>query len=493
MKKIILLSLFLITLAITFFACSEERNHANPYDPQYWENEAVQPRNLCVEYYTINAALIRWDDNSVEEKFIIERKLITSSDWEKVGDVQGDDAFSVEKSFVDTVEIGVTYNYRVFAMVSNLKSDYTETNDYIHKIPIPTNFKAASINETSIILSWSENINDEEGFIIDKKETSDSEWILNYAVLPNNTLNWIDSTLTTGNIYFYRIQAYNLNYTSDYTDEVQAVPQIATKFIRIESGSFEMGGSSSSNSLPVHEVLISKDYYICKYEVTQEEWSQFMPESIYNYGKGNSYPVYYISWAAAIVYCNKRSISEGLPPCYSINGSSNPDEWGELPISNSDVVWDSIICDWDAYGYRLPSEAEWEYAAKGGMFWQSEYIYSGSNSVDAVAWYRNNSNNSTHIVGTKAKNQVGAYDMSGNSAEWCWDRYSNNYYQYCIDNGIYIDPRGPNEGSYRVFRGGSWGGYDFELTNNYRDRWEFAGGLNGSWVIIGFRLARTSE
>jgi formylglycine-generating enzyme required for sulfatase activity/TolB-like protein len=200
--------------------------------------------------------------------------------------------------------------------------------------------------------------------------------------------------------------------------------------VLVEGGSFQMGSNNGDdNEKPVHSVTV-KSFYLGKYEVTQKEWVEVMGSNPSRL-KGDNLPVEEVSWYEAVEYCNKRSVKEGLTPAYRGSG-------------------DSIICDFNATGYRLPTEAEWEYAAKGGNKDLMVYEYSGGNSAGAVAWYTDNSGGQTHPVGTKQPNSLGLYDMSGNVWEWCWDRYGS------YSSGAQTDPRGASSGFHRVHRGGSW-------------------------------------
>ena len=233
-------------------------------------------------------------------------------------------------------------------------------------------------------------------------------------------------------------------------------PAVPWNMVYVPTGTFIMGnthdpGGYPYDASPLHSVTLPS-YLIGKYEVTQSQWQSMMGTNpSVTYGYGPNYPVNNVSWYGAVKYCNTRSIAEGLTPVYTIAGTTNPSSWGAIPTTwNS--TWDAAICNWDANGYRLPTEAEWEFAARGGTN-EPDFTYSGSWDVWTVAWYSgNNTPYGPKQVGTKAPNGLGIYDMSGNVHEWCWDWYG----PYSASPSYF--PTGPAaaSGYGRVRRGGTW-------------------------------------
>jgi formylglycine-generating enzyme required for sulfatase activity len=178
---------------------------------------------------------------------------------------------------------------------------------------------------------------------------------------------------------------------------------------------------------------VIKDFYICNHEITQQEFAMY---GMKNYDVrvelsgesiGPYYPAHQVNWFDVLMYCNRRSVAEGLTPCFSIGGETNPDKWGRQHDSQEDPGWDDWYhakCDFTANGYRLPTIVEWEYAARGGNGLTGyQYKYAGSDILDEVAWY---ATDGLREVMQKKPNTLGIYDMCGNIEEWCWERYGND-------------------------------------------------------------------
>ena len=234
--------------------------------------------------------------------------------------------------------------------------------------------------------------------------------------------------------------------------------------VLVDGGAFRMGntfGNGNADERPVHSVIISS-FYLGKYEVTQKQWREVMGSAPPRYSGGDM-PVEAVSWYDAVQYCNRLSSKNGLNPCYSINGTD-------------------VTCDFTKNGFRLPTEAEWEYAARGGARSQG-YQFSGGNEIDAVAWYSANSRGKLNPVGGKRPNELGLFDMTGNLWEWCWDWHGS---YPAAPQG---DPQGPPSGDGRIARGSSGQSVDGLSVRNtsvcLRSARQPAAGLD--WV--GFRVA----
>lgn len=263
------------------------------------------------------------------------------------------------------------------------------------------------------------------------------------------------------------------------------MPKDYKEMVYVASGTFEMGSLDGlSPNKHVHEVFLDS-YYIGKYEVTQKVWKEVMG---YNPSLtiGDARPVERINWYDAIEFCNQLSIREGLTPCYVIN----KDKWDPNNKVTKDKIKWIVTCDFSANGYRLPTEAEWEFAARGGIL-SKGYPYSGSDDVSDVAGIWEGTNKDirfTNTIGSKKANELGINDMSGNVSEWCWDWFGWNYYK---DSPL-INPKGMETSIIgRIVRGGSAFHTKMESSGLVYIR----GSQNPSlrWRNIGLRLVRTVE
>ena len=245
-------------------------------------------------------------------------------------------------------------------------------------------------------------------------------------------------------------------------------------FVLVEAGTFVMGSPDTElgrhGDEIQHEVTLTRDFYLSEMEVTQAQWVAVMRSNPSDFAGCDDCPVETVSFLDAVDYCNARSALEGLAPAYEVDSTS--------------VSWNS-----STNGYRLPTESEWEYACRGGT---TTAFYSGpvtsttcdDPNLDDIAWYcGNNDTWGTKECGQKAPNPWGLYDMSGNVWEWCWDRFGP------YPAGPVIDPIGPEVGSRRTRRGGSW--YYEAFYCRSADR--LASLPSDANRYIGFRVALSSR
>ena len=268
-----------------------------------------------------------------------------------------------------------------------------------------------------------------------------------------------DSAISVSETTTLKASAYKDGYTdsdvakADYM--IGTASSLSIKMISVSEGIFNNGTSYMAVS----------SFLIDKYEVTQAQYTSVMESnpvsSSSSYGYGCDYPVYNVSWDDAITFCNVLSKKEGYENVYTVNGTD-------------------VTADFTKNGYRLPTETEWEFAARGGNN-SKGYLYSGSDTIGDVAWYEKNSGNSAHIIGTRKLNELGIYDMSGNVMEWCWDWFG------LYPDEAQADYTGLSSGLYRVIRGGSWGTGIYSCRPSNRG---YAGQPSLGGKDNGFRVAR---
>ena len=356
--------------------------------------------------------------------------------------VDGGGAGSFISNITGLTEI-TTYYVRAYA-TSGASTVYGETRTFVtteYILPTVTTSEVTNVSFTTAKcggevtegdytvtargVCWSTAANP----TIDDSHTIDGggagSFISNITGLTENTTYYVRAyaTSSAGTVY-----GETKTFETFKTIFSLTVNGVSFEMVYVEGGSFDMGATSEQgsdaydNEYPVHSVTLS-DYYIGRCEVTQELWEAVMGSNP-SYFAGAKNPVEQVSWNACQEFVSRLN---------SLTGRT----------------------------FRLPTEAEWEYAARGGKK-SSHYKYSGSGNIGDVAWYGGNSGGTTHAVGTKTANELGIYDMSGNVWEWCSDWYGS------YSAGAQTNPQGPSSGSFRVLRGGSWGDIARSCRVSYR-------------------------
>jgi len=294
---------------------------------------------------------------------------------------------------------------------------------------------------------------------------------------------------------------------------VTVIPPV--EMVRVQKGSFERGrelgtGSILGDVTPVHTITISA-FYLGRYQVTREQWITVMTGNLNNisatnYGLNtlapanaqetaagfnlNRRPVTFVRWYEAIVFSNRMSIQQGLTPAYELPNvwpnptfwTSDPDTWGTVPTFWDDR-WDNVRIVPGSTGYRLPTEAQWEFAAKGGNA-PGAFTFAGSDTATEVGWIHTNSESSPRMVGLLPANSLGLRDMTGNVFEWVWDWSGTYTATPALDPmGPLVPPGWPN----RVARGG---GISSTLADIARSVSRFSREPNFRWIDSGLRVAR---
>ena len=428
----------------------------------------TEPITLSAKVIDSSSVRLMWEDDFINVRnYVLERKVETE-EYGVRAIING-----YESMFIDTtLSTDIEYKFRIYAITEDSLSDYSKElsviidPEYFKMITLTANV----VDSASIQLTWEDNYESVRNYLIERKTGSNNFSVL--AMLSEGDTSFTDTLLNSGTLYCYRMYAIIGDKVLNYSNEVLiAIPteiDIDIDLVFVHGGSFSRGdvwGNGIADEQPVRTVTVN-DFYIGKYEVTQALYVAIIGENPSTFQSNDNLPIETLKWFDAVYFCNALSEAEGLEPVYMIYGTD-------------------VSCDFTRNGYRLPTEAEWEYAARSRG--RDDRQWSGTDSLSELvnyAWYNYN-REETSPVGTKQANDLGIHDMSGNVWEMCWDWNNPTYYQNCPLN----NPTGPNSGTYRIDRGGSFGNNSEPLRTSNRN------GLKptiGAFRSVGFRLARNA-
>lgn len=456
--------------------------------------DLVEPSNGSPSSDTVltgTTPTLSWDEVTGATGY--ELQINTAGDFTGTEIVSDDTLTTNSYALITVLDNNSSYYWRVKQKdVNGVWSDWSNVFTFSVGLEVPSNGSPSSdtvLTNTTPTLSWDE-VTGATGFWLQINAAGD---FTGTEIVSDDTLTTNSYTLPTAldnnSNYYWRVKqkdvngvwsdwssVYRLKYIIIYSEYILGMSFVTV----LESGgsaTFYMGSTSGdSDESPVHGVTLTQGYQMSTTEITQKQYEDIMYDESWSfYGTGDNYPAYNVSWYEAAEFCNKLSIKDGLTPAY-YSDSSYTSQY--MASDGNSIYWKQ-----NGTGYRLPTEAEWEYAARGGAE-SNGYTYSGSNTLDDVAWFSSNSGRMSHEVGTKQANELGLYDMSGNLWEWCWDWYDSDYYSSSPSE----DPGGASSGSDRVTRGGYW----LNSTNNCRvaNRSDFSPGNSG---LIGIRVVSHSS
>ena len=359
---------------------------------------------------------------------------------------------------VSGLEMNTTYYFKVIAVGEFIESNPSnivnaKTYDYLYTVTFNSKGGSSVINQTI-----------ERGSLVNEPANPTRSgynfggWYKEEACI--NQWNFTSDTVT-GDITLYA--SWNL-----------------VEMVWINAGTYTRGSSNSldNNASPPHQVILTKGFWMGKYEVTQEQYLTVIGYNLSSFSSSpasgevqGKRPVENVTWYDAVEFCNKLSEMEGRTQVYTITGRT--------PSAGYPITDAIVTADWNVSGYRLPTEAEWEYACRAGSA-TAWHFGDNESQLGNYAWYSTNSGSRTHQAGLKLPNAWGLYDMHGNVWEWCWDWYGT------YASGSQTDPKGALSGSNRVRRGGSWYGDGQFLRSAGRYYGDPGLRVNN----IGFRLLR---
>ncbi len=477
--------LLLLLCTISAIGC-RSRTFNNPVDTSV----ALQiPAGLVISALSESSVVLNWNPMQVDPAYthagaaIIIERSVDGIHYMKV-DSAAADAATI--TLGDLYHVGVAYSFRIRLMADQNRSAYSTPASKTLTFDPPSDLTVSSITDTSALLQWNYASTFENGFLIERRSAGG-----NFVQVDSTPAN-IKSTTVPGvyqrnGTYEFRVRATSVYHKSGYSTVVPGSMIVGdSTLVFVAGGAFEMGSVlGNSNELPVHAVTVGS-FYIDKVEITYEKWTAVrawglthgytditVGQNGYNPGGPNN-PVTGVNWYDVVKWCNARSEKDGLTPVYYMSGALT------TAYRTGDVDLIAGAVQWTANGYRLPTEAEWEFAARGGTQTRN-YFFSGGNTKEDVSWYRDNSQGTTHPIGTKSPNELGLYDMSGNVEEWCWD-WMNAYMP-----GAHTDPRGSTGGIGRVLRGGTFN-YSANIGDDLRVTYRDSGGpANRNTINVGFR------
>ena len=429
----------MVLIALSSFSCDESVELSNPFDTNV---SLSSPKDLQILSMTENSLSLSWTtdfkivgaEQSKAAYINVEHSLdginFSVLDSLSASNLSG----TIKKPFLTNMEHYFRIQARVGARTTAYSSVVSKKNDFL----APSNLTITSMNTNSVLLNWTDNSSFETGFVIEMGRDSvifDSIMI----VSPNITTASVTGTYDSTTIYYFRVYADGLYNKSPLSNTVNQdikgniITPTGIEMIYVEGGTFLMGAPDSvgnPDEHPQHSVQLN-NYYIGKYEIT--------------YGLVKKVVAYVLARGG------------WLDNPYAYGGNNNN------PMTNTSWDWVQTFISYlnameSTHNYRLPTEAEWEYAARGGNKSRG-YIYSGSNNEDEVAWVK--SGYGPSIVGTKKPNELGIYDMTGNVLEWCNDYYGPYSAQ------AQMNPVGPSTGALRIVRGGSWSDANCRTTLRY--------------------------
>ncbi|MFZ4619948.1 MAG: SUMF1/EgtB/PvdO family nonheme iron enzyme [Bacteroidota bacterium] len=407
------------------------------------ETAPEAPTNLEMTAFSESEVRLRWVDNSsVELSFIIEQ----STDNVNFSQVKSTSANTDTTSLTGPFLTTKTYYFRVRSKKTTALSN---ASNIVSRslFPAPSALTIVSFTPSSVQLQWVDNSPNETAFLL-QLSINGSPYTNIDSTLSNVTSRTISGVFDSAKTYSFRLYAKDAKNISGFSN---AEARTFGRWVFVAGGTFSMGRVDQfRDERPVHSVTLS-GYYIGKYEVTVKEYRAFitatkrtMPDAP-SWGWNDDEPMVKVSWNDANAYC----------------------QWLDTVSTGK---------------YRLPTEAEWEFAARGGNNSQG-FAYSGSNTAEQCGWIFTNAGGRTRTVGLKKSNELGIFDMSGNAWEWC------NDWQSTYPASPQLNPVGPAGGSFKIFRGGSW--FDYGLTDaEGRVETRYAYTPNNKVDDGGFRIIR---